>query len=88
MRAFIRKINGRLLSVALSAAVLAAFFTLAASLYVNSRQDAKQRATLCRAAAANRQVLRDLVHLIGPGEFRERADAIVNRRIPCEDFSE
>lgn len=84
IRAAIRHLNGRLLAVALSAAVLAAFFTLATGLYFGARENARQQQAICDAARANRQVLRDLVGLIEPGVFRARANGIVDRPIACD----
>lgn len=88
MRHIIKGLNGRLLSVALSSAVITAFFTLATGLYLGARENARQRAMLCHAAQQNRQVLRDLIDLIGPSEFRAKAQRIVNRPIPCEQLSD
>lgn len=77
-------LDSRILAVALSSAVLAAFMTLGTGLYFSAREAKKQRAIVCQAAIVNRQVLRDIVALVQPGEFRTRAEQIVSRPVPCD----
>ena len=79
-----RRFDGRLLISAIVGAVFAAFLSLSIALYINARENSRQRAAICQAAQANRQVLSDLVNLIGPGRFRDRAERIVNRPVPCD----
>lgn len=79
-----KRFDGRLMVAAIVAAVFSAFLSLSIALWVNSRETDRQRAVICQAAKTNRQVLRDLIDLIEPSDFKTRAEKIVDRPILCE----